>query len=145
MRAGTEAGEFRPLLPAESVVACLVALIDGFELAVAIDVADATPAAILERLQGAAALLTGRAAGQPGLAQVAQESRPQSFGMTALILLSDSLGYAAYVTYVTFVGLHEFITRGTTRRDSGITATPRISIIASGCHKAVVPMPAMAG
>ena len=145
VRAGTEAGEFRPLLPAESVVACLVALIDGFELAVAIDVADATPAAILERLQEAAALLTGRAAGEPGLAQVAQEIRPQSFGMTALILLSDSLGYAAYVTYVTFVGFHEFITRGTTRRDSGITATPRISIIASGCHKAVVPMPAMAG
>jgi hypothetical protein len=84
VRAGTEAGEFRPLLPAESVVACLVALIDGFELAVAIDVADATPAAILERLQEAAALLTGRAAGEPGLAQVAQESRRQSFGMTAL-------------------------------------------------------------
>ena len=61
-------------------------------VAVAIDVADATPAAILERLQEAAELLTGRAAGQPGLAQVAQESRPRSFGMTALILLSDFPG-----------------------------------------------------
>jgi len=59
VRAGTEAGDFRPLLPPETVVACLVALIDGFELAVAIDVADATPAAILGRLEEAAkALLT---------------------------------------------------------------------------------------
>ena len=63
VRAGTLTGDFRPRLPAESVVACLVALIDGFELAVAIDVADATPAAVLERLQEAAtALLTGRGA-----------------------------------------------------------------------------------
>ncbi|MGH3212046.1 MAG: TetR/AcrR family transcriptional regulator [Trebonia sp.] len=61
VRAGTEAGEFRPLLPAETVVSCLVALIDGFELAVAIDVADATQAAILDKLkQAATALLTGR-------------------------------------------------------------------------------------
>jgi AcrR family transcriptional regulator len=57
VRAGTEAGDFRPLLPSETVVACLVALIDGFELAVAIDVADATPAAIAEKLKGAAAAL----------------------------------------------------------------------------------------
>ncbi|MGH3291363.1 MAG: TetR/AcrR family transcriptional regulator, partial [Trebonia sp.] len=54
VRAGTEAGEFRPLLPAETVVSCLVALIDGFELAVAIDVADATQAAILDKLKQAA-------------------------------------------------------------------------------------------
>ena len=32
VRAGTETGDFRPLLPAETVVACLVALIDGFEI-----------------------------------------------------------------------------------------------------------------
>jgi AcrR family transcriptional regulator len=63
VRAGTESGEFRPLLPPETVVACLVALIDGFELAVAIDVADATPAAIAAKLKDAAtALLTGRSA-----------------------------------------------------------------------------------
>ena len=63
VRAGTETGEFSPLLPAETVVACLVALIDGFELAVAIDVADATPDAIAEKLKDAAtALLTGQRA-----------------------------------------------------------------------------------
>jgi AcrR family transcriptional regulator len=63
VRAGAEAGEFRPLLPPETVVVCLVALIDGFELAVAIDMADATPAAIAEELKdAAAALLTGRRA-----------------------------------------------------------------------------------
>jgi AcrR family transcriptional regulator len=61
VRAGTRAGEFRPSLPPETVVACLVALIDGFELAVAIDVADATPAAIADKLKAAAtALLTGQ-------------------------------------------------------------------------------------
>ncbi len=66
LRAGTEAGEFRPLLPPETVVACLVALIDGFELAVAIDVADATPAAVAGKLKDAAmALLTGRGAWPP--------------------------------------------------------------------------------
>jgi AcrR family transcriptional regulator len=60
VRAGTESGEFRPLLSPETVVACLVALIDGFELAVAIDVADATSAAIAGKLKDAAtALLTG--------------------------------------------------------------------------------------
>jgi hypothetical protein len=59
VRAGTLTGDFRPRLPAEAVVACLVALIDGFELAVAIDVADATPAAIAEKINDAAtALLT---------------------------------------------------------------------------------------
>lgn len=62
VRAGTAAGEFRPALPPETVVACLVALIDGFELAVAIDVADATPAAVAGRLKDAAALLAGRRA-----------------------------------------------------------------------------------
>ena len=63
VRAGTETGDFRPLLPAETVVACLVALIDGFELAVAIDVADATPAAIAGKIkQAATALLTGERA-----------------------------------------------------------------------------------
>jgi AcrR family transcriptional regulator len=61
--AGTETGDFRPLLPPETVVACLVALIDGFELAVAIDVADATPAAVAENIKHAAtALLTGQRA-----------------------------------------------------------------------------------
>ena len=61
VRAGTESGEFRPLLPTETVVACLVALIDGFELAVAVDVADATPTAIARKLKDAAtALLTGQ-------------------------------------------------------------------------------------
>jgi AcrR family transcriptional regulator len=63
VRAGTETGDFRPLLPAETVVACLVALIDGFELAVAIDVADATPAAIAGKIkQAATALLAGERA-----------------------------------------------------------------------------------
>ena len=62
VRAGTESGEFRPLLPPETVVACLVALIDGFELAVAIDVADATPAAIVRKLEATAAVLTGQGA-----------------------------------------------------------------------------------
>jgi BetI-type transcriptional repressor, C-terminal len=63
VRAGTETGDFRPPLPAETVVACPVALIDGFELAVAIDVADATPAAIAEKIKDAAtALLTGERA-----------------------------------------------------------------------------------
>jgi AcrR family transcriptional regulator len=64
VRAGTESGEFSPLLPPQAVVACLVALIDGFELAVAIDVADATPSAIAGKLRDAAtALLTGRVPG----------------------------------------------------------------------------------
>jgi hypothetical protein len=59
VRAGISTGDFQPRLPAETVVACLVALIDGFELAVAIDVADATPAAIAEKIKDAAtALLT---------------------------------------------------------------------------------------
>ncbi len=63
VRAGTETGDFRPLLPPQTVVACLVALIDGFELAVAIDVADATPAAIAAKITDAAtALLTGERA-----------------------------------------------------------------------------------
>jgi len=63
VRAGTETGDFRPLLPPQTVVACLVALIDGFELAVAIDVADATPAAIAEKIKDAAtALLTAERA-----------------------------------------------------------------------------------
>ena len=67
VRAGTETGEFCPLLPPETVVACLVALIDGFELAVAIDVADATPDAIAAKLKDAAtALLTGQRALRPG-------------------------------------------------------------------------------
>jgi AcrR family transcriptional regulator len=57
VRAGTEAGDFRPLLPPDTVVACLVALIDGFELAVAIDVADATPAAIAGKIKDAATVL----------------------------------------------------------------------------------------
>src|SRR5262249_52427276 len=58
-RAGTAGGDSRPSLPRETVVACLVALIDGFELAVAIKVEDATPAAIADKLKDAAsALLT---------------------------------------------------------------------------------------
>ena len=65
VRAGTEAGVFRPLLPPETVVACLVALIDGFELAVAVNVADATPDAIAAKLKAAAAaLLAGQGLGQ---------------------------------------------------------------------------------
>jgi len=61
VRAGTESGEFRPLLPPETAVACLVALIDGFELAVAVDGADATPSVIAGKLKNVAtALLTGR-------------------------------------------------------------------------------------
>jgi AcrR family transcriptional regulator len=58
---GIETGAFRPSLPPELVVSCLVALIDGFELAVAIDVHDATPAGILERLTGTARLLLNSA------------------------------------------------------------------------------------
>ena len=58
---GIEAGTFCPVLSADLVVSCLVALIDGFELAVAIDVHDATPQAVLEKLTGTArVLLTGR-------------------------------------------------------------------------------------
>jgi AcrR family transcriptional regulator len=54
---GIEAGAFCPVLPGDLVVSCLVALIDGFELAVAIDVHDATPDAVLEKLTGAARVL----------------------------------------------------------------------------------------
>jgi AcrR family transcriptional regulator len=54
---GIETEAFRPSLPPELVVSCLVALIDGFELAVAIDVHDATPAGIREKLTGTARLL----------------------------------------------------------------------------------------
>jgi AcrR family transcriptional regulator len=58
---GIEAGTFRPVLSPDLVVSCLVALIDGFELAVAIDVHDATPQAVLEKLAGTArVLLAGR-------------------------------------------------------------------------------------
>lgn len=38
-----------------------------------------------------------------------------------------------------------FPSPGRMSRSSGTTATPRISIIASGCQSAVVPMPAIAG
>lgn len=62
VRAGLDSGEFRPALPPETAVICLVALIDGFDLAVAIQVQDATPAAIAAKLTDAArALLAPRA------------------------------------------------------------------------------------
>lgn len=60
VRSGIEAGVFRPSLPPESVVTCLLALIDGLELAVAIEVHGATPAAVLETLQAAASVLLGQ-------------------------------------------------------------------------------------
>ena len=49
------------------------------------------------------------------------------------------------IIFLTFVTFYEYSGDEGIRRESGITATPRISIIASGCHRPVVPMPAMAG
>ena len=60
---GIETKAFRPSLPPELVVSCLVALIDGFELAVAIDVHDASPAEIAEKLTSTARLMLNPASG----------------------------------------------------------------------------------
>jgi AcrR family transcriptional regulator len=54
---GIEARAFQPSLPSQSVVTCLLALIDGLELAGAIQVHGATPVAIFETLKDAARLL----------------------------------------------------------------------------------------
>jgi len=54
---GIETEAFRPSLPGDLVVSCLVALIDGFELAVAINVHDASPAEIAEKLTSTARLM----------------------------------------------------------------------------------------
>jgi AcrR family transcriptional regulator len=54
---GIETEAFRPSLSPDLVVSCLVALIDGFELAVAIDVHDATPEGVMEKLTGTARLM----------------------------------------------------------------------------------------
>lgn len=55
--AGMDSGEFRPALPPETVVVCLVALIDGFDLSVAIRSEDATPDVIAAKLKDAATAL----------------------------------------------------------------------------------------
>jgi AcrR family transcriptional regulator len=57
--AGVRAKAFRPALPPDAVVACLLALIDGFELAVAIEAGGAKPAAIVEQLKDTARVLLG--------------------------------------------------------------------------------------
>ena len=57
--AGVQAKAFHPALSADAVVACLLALIDGFELAVTIDADGANPAAVLEQLKNTARVLLG--------------------------------------------------------------------------------------
>jgi AcrR family transcriptional regulator len=57
--AGVEAKAFQPALPPDAVVTCLLALIDGFELAVAIEAGGAKPAAIVEQLKDTARVLLG--------------------------------------------------------------------------------------
>jgi len=57
--AGIQAKAFRPALPADAIVACLLALIDGFELAVTIEARGAEPAAVLGQLKGTARALLG--------------------------------------------------------------------------------------
>jgi AcrR family transcriptional regulator len=54
---GIEDGAFHPSLPPRSVVTCLLALIDGLELAVAIQVHGTTPAAALGEIKDAARVL----------------------------------------------------------------------------------------
>lgn len=62
VRSGIEAGDFRPALSPDTVVSCLVALIDGFELTVSIDVKGATQEDVMEKLLGTArVLLVGQA------------------------------------------------------------------------------------
>lgn len=57
--AGVRARAFQPALPPDAVVACLLALIDGFELAVTIEAGGAKPAAIVEQLKDTARVLLG--------------------------------------------------------------------------------------
>jgi len=57
--AGVQTKAFQPALPPDAVVACLLALIDGFELAVAIEAGGAKPAAIVEQLKDTARVLLG--------------------------------------------------------------------------------------
>ena len=57
--AGVQAKAFQPALPPDAVVACLLALIDGFELAVTIEAGGAKPAAIVEQLKDTARVLLG--------------------------------------------------------------------------------------
>lgn len=64
--AGVGSGEFRPALAPETVVICLVALIDGFDLAMAAGVEDATSAAIAANLSDAATALLAPGARRPG-------------------------------------------------------------------------------
>jgi AcrR family transcriptional regulator len=63
--AGVRAKAFQPVLPPDAVVACLLALIDGFELAVTIEACGAKPAAIVEQLTATARVLLGSEPGRP--------------------------------------------------------------------------------
>jgi hypothetical protein len=57
--AGIEAKAFQPTLSADAIVSCLLALIDGFELAVSIGARGAKPTAILDQLNDVARVLLG--------------------------------------------------------------------------------------
>ena len=57
--AGVQAEAFQPALPPDAVVACLLALIDGFELADTIEAGGAKPTAIVEQLKDTARVLLG--------------------------------------------------------------------------------------
>ena len=57
--AGVQAEAFQPALPPDAVVACLLALIDGFELAVTIEAGGAKPTAIVEQLKDTARVVLG--------------------------------------------------------------------------------------
>ncbi len=57
--AGIQAKAFHPALPADAIVACLLALIDGFELAATIEARGAEPAEVREQLKGTARVLLG--------------------------------------------------------------------------------------
>jgi AcrR family transcriptional regulator len=57
--AGIRAKAFQPALSADAVVSCLLALIDGFELAVTIEARGAKPTAVLEQLKDTARVLLG--------------------------------------------------------------------------------------
>lgn len=57
--AGVRAKAFQPVLPADAVVACLLALIDGFELAVTIEAGSTQPAAVVQQLMDTARVLLG--------------------------------------------------------------------------------------
>lgn len=56
---GIASGQFRPAMPTDVVVASLLALIDGNELALAIAVPGATPSAIGDQIQRVASTLLG--------------------------------------------------------------------------------------